>query len=46
MTQPFRTPTGGQIDRSQTLHFTFDGKTYQAMPETRSPQRCSAMACG
>ena len=28
MTQPFRTRTGGQIDRSTSLDFTFDGKTF------------------
>ena len=27
--QPFRNPTGGNIDRSQPLTFTFDGKVYQ-----------------
>ena len=27
--QPFRKPTGGNIDRSQPLTFTFDGKVYR-----------------
>jgi methylglutamate dehydrogenase subunit C len=31
MTQPNRT-TGGQIDRTRTLNFTFDGKTFQGHP--------------
>jgi sarcosine oxidase, subunit alpha len=26
MTQPFRTPTGGRVDRSRPINFTFDGK--------------------
>lgn len=26
--QPLRLPTGGRIDRSQRLHFTFDGRRY------------------
>lgn len=28
MTQPFRTPTGGRIDRSTPIEFEFDGATY------------------
>ncbi len=32
MTQPFRLPSGGAIDRSRTLDFTFDGKPYQGHP--------------
>ena len=28
MTQPFRLATGGRIDRTQPLRFTFDGKRY------------------
>jgi sarcosine oxidase, subunit alpha len=28
VTQPFRLPTGGTIDRSQPLAFTFDGRRY------------------
>ena len=30
--QPFRLPSGGLIDRSRTLRFTFDGKAYQGHP--------------
>ncbi|MBN8900171.1 MAG: (2Fe-2S)-binding protein, partial [Rhodospirillales bacterium] len=26
MTQPFRVPTGGRIDRSQPIGFRFDGR--------------------
>ncbi len=29
MSQPFRNSSGGQIDRSKPISFTFDGKTYQ-----------------
>ena len=29
MTQPFRLPTGGVIDRTRTLRFTFDGRAYE-----------------
>jgi len=29
MSQPFRLPQGGRIDRSQPLGFTFDGRRYQ-----------------
>jgi sarcosine oxidase, subunit alpha len=29
MTQTFRTPEGGQIDRTRPLRFRFDGRTYQ-----------------
>ncbi|HEX2889840.1 sarcosine oxidase subunit alpha family protein [Vineibacter terrae] len=29
MTQPFRLPGGGRIDRSQPLAFTFDGRAYE-----------------
>src|SRR5438552_19204945 len=32
MTQPFRLPTGGQIDRSQVLRFAFDGQEYEGHP--------------
>ncbi|HTP94831.1 MAG TPA: 2Fe-2S iron-sulfur cluster-binding protein, partial [Burkholderiales bacterium] len=28
MTQPFRTPAGGRIDRAQPLDFSFDGRTW------------------
>ncbi len=28
MTQPFRTPSGGHIDRATGLHFRFDGRSY------------------
>ncbi len=31
-TQPNRLNSGGLIDRSRTIHFTFDGKTYSAHP--------------
>ena len=30
--QPFRLPSGGLIDRSRTLRFTFDGKAYEGHP--------------
>src|SRR3954452_4110638 len=29
MTQPFRTPTGGRIDRRQPIRFSFDDQSYQ-----------------
>src|ERR1700749_2676009 len=29
MTQPFRSPDGGRIDRGRTLRFTFDGRSYE-----------------
>ena len=32
MTQPFRLPAGGQIDRSQVLRLTFDGQEYEGHP--------------
>ncbi|MCC6720244.1 MAG: sarcosine oxidase subunit alpha family protein [Acetobacteraceae bacterium] len=32
MTQGFRTQTGGRIDRSQTLAFRFDGRSYAGHP--------------
>ena len=32
MTQPFRLPTGGQIDRGRVLRFTFDGREYEGHP--------------
>ena len=32
MTQPFRLPRGGQIDRSRVLRFTFDGREYEGHP--------------
>ena len=32
MTQPFRLPRGGQIDRSRALRFTFDGQEYEGHP--------------
>jgi len=28
MSQPFRLPSGGRIDRATPLRFTFDGRTY------------------
>ena len=31
MTQPFRTTTGGRVDRSQPLSFTFDGKRLKGL---------------
>ena len=31
MTAPFRTASGGQIDRTNSLSFTFDGRTYQGV---------------
>ena len=44
MSQPFRTPAGGRIDRARPLAFSFDGVAYQGLPATRSPRRCSPMA--
>ena len=32
MTQVFRLPTGGQIDRGRVLRFTFDGREYEGHP--------------
>ena len=32
MTQPFRLTSGGRIDRSRTLLFSFDGKNLQGHP--------------
>jgi NADPH-dependent 2,4-dienoyl-CoA reductase/sulfur reductase-like enzyme len=32
VTQPFRLPVGGQIDRGQTLRFRFDGREYEGHP--------------
>ena len=32
MTQPFRLPRGGQIDRSRVLRFAFDGQEYDGHP--------------
>jgi sarcosine oxidase subunit alpha len=32
VTQLFRLPTGGQIDRGQILRFTFDGQEYEGHP--------------
>src|SRR3954464_9383169 len=29
MTQPFRTPTGGRIDRRQPIRFSFDDRQYE-----------------
>jgi sarcosine oxidase subunit alpha len=29
MTQPFRTATGGRVDRNRVLHFSFDGRPYR-----------------
>jgi sarcosine oxidase subunit alpha len=29
MTQPFRTASGGRIDRVRPIHFTFDGRRYE-----------------
>ena len=31
MTQPFRMPTGGRVDRSRPISFTFDGKRLQGL---------------
>ena len=31
MIQPFRMPTGGRIDRSRPISFTFDGKRLQGL---------------
>ncbi|RBY80619.1 ferredoxin [Geodermatophilus sp. TF02-6] len=32
MTSPFRTASGGRVDRTTTLQFTFDGQTYTGHP--------------
>jgi sarcosine oxidase subunit alpha len=32
VTQDFRLPAGGRIDRGRTLHFTFDGRRYEGHP--------------
>src|SRR5437764_7699909 len=32
VTQPFRLPRGGRIDREQLLHFRFDGREYEGHP--------------
>ena len=32
MTQPYRLPVGGVIDRGQILNFRFDGRAYQGHP--------------
>ena len=32
MTQPFRAPQGGSIDRGRAIAFTFDGRRYQGHP--------------
>ena len=32
MTQPFRLPQGGQIDRGRILRFSFDGQDYEGHP--------------
>ena len=32
MTQPFRLPAGGRIDRGRTLRFRFDGRDYEGHP--------------
>ncbi len=32
MSQPFRLPRGGDIDRSRTLSFTFNGRGYEGYP--------------
>ncbi|MEQ9328807.1 MAG: 2Fe-2S iron-sulfur cluster-binding protein [Rhodospirillales bacterium] len=32
MSQPFRLPAGGRIDRSRTIGFTFNGQQYQGHP--------------
>ena len=32
MSQPFRLPAGGQIDRGRVLRFTFDGQEYEGHP--------------
>jgi len=31
MMQPFRTPKGGRVDRSQPISFTFDGKRLEGL---------------
>jgi sarcosine oxidase, subunit alpha len=31
MTQPFRIPKGGRVDRSQPISFTFDGKRFEGL---------------
>ena len=40
-----RLPTGGRIDRSRPLGFTFNGSALRDIPATRSPPRCSPTAC-
>ena len=32
MSQPFRLPAGGRIDRSRTIGFTFNGQHYEGHP--------------
>ena len=44
MKQVDRLEAGG-IDRSQPLHFTFNGVAYQGTRATRWPRRCWPMAC-
>ncbi len=45
MSGPFRATSGGRIDRSRTLRFTFDGKPlYRLSTATRWPRRCSPTA--
>ena len=42
---PRRADTGGRIDRTGRIRFTFDGKPYRRpSPATRSPRRCSPTA--
>ena len=31
MSQPFRTPSGGRVDRAQEVRFTFNGKSYTGL---------------
>ena len=38
--EPFRLASGGVIDRTRSLNFTFDGKTYAGYRAIRSPRRC------
>ncbi|HUI17382.1 MAG TPA: 2Fe-2S iron-sulfur cluster-binding protein, partial [Alphaproteobacteria bacterium] len=32
MSQPFRNPEGGLIDRGRTVGFSFDGRQYEGHP--------------
>src|SRR5947209_7040516 len=31
MTEPFRLPTGGRVDRARPVHFSFDGRNYTGL---------------